>query len=494
MVDVSAVARVLGIGVEFKDLRGGGVLFKPQQIAVIAQGRSDSVYSLTKFQATSAAQVGAKMGWGSPAHLIVDQLFPANGDGVGTIPVTVYPLEDAYEGVAAVGRITPTGTQSKAASYRVRVNGILSEPFVIDAAEAMGSVVDSIVEKVNAVLKMPALATDGDTYAEFTAKWAGETGNDMHLEVIGEDLGVTFTIIQPTGGLVNPDISSALAQFGSVWESLVINQMNIDDEDTLDLLKDFGEGRWGELVRKPLMAFTGNTIVDATSASSVVAGRQDDRVNVQIPAPGSVTLPFVIAARGVARIAKVANNDPAFDYGGQRLTGLEIIPGTDGEQWDYPTRDFAVKRGSSTTEVRDSVIHLSDTVTCYRPTGDPNPAYRFAVDQVKLQTILFNLDLAFATPEWDGAPMVPDIQVVTNPNARQPKHVKAVVAGIVDSLGKAAIISDPETAKGTIQVAIDSQNPKRFNFEVTVQLSGNTNIKSATLKFGFFYGTPAIAA
>jgi phage tail sheath gpL-like len=371
------------------------------------------------------------------------------------------------------------------------VSGVLSEPFVIDPADSMAVVCDNLVEKVNAVLKMPVLATDGTTYAEYTAKWAGETGNGLDIEVIGESLGITFTIIQPTGGLVNPSVESALAQMGNVWDSMVINQMNIDDDDTLDAFQEFGEGRWGELVRKPLLVFTGTVEDDVSTAVGPVSTRRDDRVNVQIPAPGSVNLPFVVAARGVARIAKVANNDPAFDYGSQRLTGL--IPGNDGQQWDATEREFAVTSGSSTTQVADGVIVLSDTVTCYRPEGDPIPAYRFAVDVVKLMTILFNLDLAFATPEWDGAPLVPDNQVVSNPNARQPKHAKAVIAGIIDSLGRAAIISDPETAKGTIDCDIDTQNPKRLNMTCTVQLSGNTNVKDVQLKFGFFFGTAAAA-
>ena len=65
----------------------------------------------------------------------------------------------------------------------------------------------------------------------------------------------------------------------------------------------------------------------------------------------------------------------------------------------------------------------------------------------------------------------------------------AVVAGAVDALGKAAILSDPETAKKSIKASITG--PKRIDFEVTVQLSGNTNVKSATLKFGFYFGAAA---
>jgi hypothetical protein len=37
-------------------------------------------------------------------------------------------------------------------------------------------------------------------------------------------------------------------------------------------------------------------------------------------------------------------------------------------------------------------------------------------------------------------------------------------------------------------------NPKRLDLTVTVQLSGNTNIVSVDLEFGFFFGTQALVA
>lgn len=64
----------------------------------------------------------------------------------------------------------------------------------------------------------------------------------------------------------------------------------------------------------------------------------------------------------------------------------------------------------------------------------------------------------------------------------------AAVAGLIDSLAENAIVSDPETAKATIQADINSQNPKRLDIAFTVQLSGNTNIISIDFNFGFFFG------
>jgi phage tail sheath gpL-like len=221
-------------------------------------------------------------------------------------------------------------------------------------------------------------------------------------------------------------------------------------------------------------------------------GRKTDRINSFLVAPGSGELPFLVAARQLARIAKLANNDPAFDYGAQRADG--ILPGLDADQWTYTERDEAVKKGCSTIEVLDNVINISDVVTFYHPSGDPLPAYRHAVDVVKLQNIIFNLELIFAVPAWNGAPLLPDGDPTTNPNAKTPSMAVAAVNTRLEALGLAAIISDVATAKASTTASIDSQNPKRLEVETTVQLSGNTNIVSVTLNFGFYFGAAQLVA
>lgn len=496
-VDASAVARVVGIKTTFKDLRGGSILFLPQRIAVVGQGNSAAVYDTTKKQHTSATSVAAEYGFGSPLHLAARQLFPVNGDGVGTIPVTFYPLEDDGSGVAAAGDITPSGSQTEAAAYTIRVNNIDSEPFVIDVGDTVPDIITKATAAINAVLEMPVIATDAtpgtSTQIDIVAKWAGESGNDIYVEVVGSTTaGTTFAITQPTGGLVNPDVTTALNQVGDVWETMVLNCLNVSDETALDAYSTFGEGRWGALTRKPLVVFSGNTATTVNDAIAVSDTRKTDRTNAQLVAPASNDLPFVVAARQLARIARVANNNPPQDYGSQDATGL--TPGPDGDQWTYPQRDQAVKGGSSTIEVKDGVVNIADVVTFYHPTGDPIPAYRYVVDIVKSQNIIFNLNLIFATKQWDGAPLIPDDQPTVNRTAKKPKMAVAAVAAMLDSLGLNAIISDPETAKANTQAAINDQNPKRLDVATTVQLSGNTNIISVDLNFGFFFGTPTVVA
>ena len=187
------------------------------------------------------------------SHLAVRQLLPVNGDGVGTIPVTVYPLEDDASGVASTGDITPSGAATEAAAYRVRVNNIDSEEFVISVGDSVAQMVTAITAAINAVLEMPVIAADNATNVGITSKWEGASANDIVVEVVGPTTaGVSFALTQPVGGLVNPDVDDALNQVGNVWETMVLNCLDISDTTSLDKFSTFGEGRWGALVRRPV--------------------------------------------------------------------------------------------------------------------------------------------------------------------------------------------------------------------------------------------------
>lgn len=486
-IDISAVARVVGITTEFQDFRAGRVVYLPQRVAVFAQGNDATTYATTKRTVTSAAQAGDVYGFGSPAHLITRQLLPENGDGVGTVPVTIYPLEAPSAGVASTGTITPANAPSGSGSVRVRIGGINSAPVTLSGSLSISDVCTALADAINGVPAMPVLATATATEVALTAKWAGVIGDEITIQVDEQgNAAVDFGVTAMASGAGVLSLTDAIAQVGDVWETMAVNSAPYTDDATLDEIEQFGEGRWGALTRKPIVFVTGTNEDDLDTVIAETSPRSSDRVNSILAAPGSPELPFVIAARAVARAARVAQNNPPQDYGRQALSGLQ--PGPDGVQWNYNQRDLAVKAGVSTTQVRDGRIELADLITCYNPEAEQDPGYRYVVDVVKLANVIFNFDLTFAATEWDGAPLVPDDQPTVNPTAKRPRDASAAVFAIVDNLADEAIISDPAFTKANTTAAISSQNPKRLDLNTQIKLSGNTNIVSVGLFFGFYFG------
>lgn len=460
----------------------------PQRVALIGQGSASVTYPTAPEQVTSATAVGAKYGFGSPLHLAALELFPVNGDGVGTIPVTVYPLDEHASGVAADGDIVITGTATKTAEVVVMIGGIAAATAVIVTGDTPADIDDKLIAAINAEPSIPAIASAGISgTVELASKWKGASANDISVTISAPtDAGVSFAITAFANGAANPDVDDALALIGDVWETAVINCMNFDDTTTLASLSTWGEGRWSTLVKKPAFVLTGTNETDIATIEAVTDTRLTDRVNVLVSAPGSASLPLQIAARTMARVVKRADANPERSYAG--LTLASIDSGAPGTQFDYATRDRAVKAGISTTSERSGVLTIEDMVTMYRPDGDPLPAYRHLATIIKLQNIVFNLNLKFSSDEWDGVALIPNGQPTTSPFARQPRDAVVAVYGIVDGLASAAIVSDPETIKNSVTAEIDGSNPNRLNVAVTFRVSGNAEIISVDNFWGFYFG------
>lgn len=486
-IDISAVARVTGITTSFQDFRAGRVVYLPQRIAVFAQGNDAEVYPVEKTQISSAAEAGQIFGFGSPAHLIARQLLPEGGQGVGTIPVTIYPLEAPQGGTAAAGAIVPASAPTGSGSVRLRIGGVLSAPVTLNNGQTLAAVCQALADAINGQPAMPVIATATSTQVDLAAKWSGAIGDSIQINVSEQGAAaVDFGVTAMANGSGVLSVTSAIAQVGEVWETFAINTASYTDSAILDEIEAFGEGRWGGLTRKPIVFVTATTEVSLSTVAAETVGRTADRVNSVIAAPGSPELPFVIAASAVARLASVAQNNPPQDYGRQPLLGLQ--PGAAGVQWDYLQRDQAVKAGVSTTQVRDGRIELADVVTPFSPAGIEDPGYRYVVDIVKLGNVIFNFDLTFAVAEWDGAPLVPNDQPTVNPTAKRPRDAAAAIYAIVDSLADEAIISDPAFTKANTAAQISAQNPKRLDVNTAIKLSGNTNIVAVGLFFGFYFG------
>lgn len=484
-IDPTSQARALGLEVLADDSRAGRFSYLPQRVMIVGQGATASVYSTDKRQIFSEFEAGSIYGFGTPIHLAARELLPANGDGVGSAPVIVGPLEDAVTAVAAEFTITATGTQTTAGTYKVKVNAIESQAFNVAVGELGTALETRIAAAINAILAMPVTASTSGDIVLATAKWKGASGNGIQVEVSGPDYGITFAVAQTVSGATNPDVDGSLTQIGTDWITQILNCMDVADTVALGKYDTWGEGRRGALVHKPAMIWSGNTAASVASATVISDARKTDRNNGQFVAPGSKNLPFVVAARGLARLVKMANSNPATDYAYMALTG--ITPGLDSEQWDFSQRDTALKAGSSTVEVLDNVVNLSDTVTFFHPTGDPYPAYQYAVDQVKLQNLVFNIDSLFNSPTWGGGPLIPDAQPTNNPRARKPSMAKSYLSTMLDQAALDGMIVNVEQTKAEMVAEINGSNPRRLDVAVKVWLSGNLNQTSVTLYFGFLF-------
>ncbi|WP_449189178.1 hypothetical protein [Treponema lecithinolyticum] len=490
-LSATAVSRVCGVNVEYKNYNTGTAAMLPQRLAIIGQGNDDAVFSAEKFEIEGSANaVGDKYGYGSPLHLAALQLFPQNGKSAD-FPVTIYPLAKAASAVAAKGAIgvtvaKPSEGATANGSGTVYVGGIAAE-FAIKKGDGTQAILAAVKTAVDSVLNMPAKTGDAEAdEIPLTAKWSGESSSMITLEVVADIPGVTFSLKKFAGGAIDPDVNTALGKIGVVWETFVLDCFDYKKEARLDVYQAFGENRWSALEKKPLLVCHGCT--DALAErTKVTDARKNDAINFLVVSVGTREMPFVVAARALVNdIVTTANSNPAQGYKGL-LTGLHC--GADDVQENYIQRSASVNKGSSTNIKNGNVAELNDIVTFYHPANEGQfPSKRYVVDLVKLQNVVFNVRLIMEADNLKGAPLVSDTTITDNKKAVQPKTIKTSFINLADSLAMQAIIQEPEFSKKNMKVEIDKNNPKRVNVQFPVKLSGNVEISDSDIYFGFYLG------
>jgi phage tail sheath gpL-like len=484
-VSPSAVSRVCGVEVSYKNFNVGKAQSLPQRLAIIGLGNDTASYGLNKMEVASAASVGDRFGYGSPLHLTAKQLFPPVGASA-EFAVTIYPLVKAAGSMAAEASIAAEGTATANGSGTIFIGGIAIE-FAVAKDDTAAAVLGKIKNAISGSMDVPASAgTVSEGELPLTSKWSGESSNMITLEAEANIPGVLLTLTGFADGALDPDVSPALAKIGGVWETIILNCFSYDKTSRLDTYQQFGEGRWNVLEKKPLLVCHGCTD-DLETRTAITDARKTDGINFLIVSVKSRELPFVIAAKGLINdVMTTALKNPPQGYKGL-LTGLHAAD--DASQENYTQRESSVRKGSSTNIKNGSVAELNDIITFWHPDSEGNyPSKRYVVDMVKLQNIVFNVRLIMEADELKGAPLVSDDTVTTNPTAVSPKMIKTSFYNLADSLALKAILAVSDFTKKNMTVKIDSENPKRINVVFPVKISGNIEISSTDVYFGFYLG------
>ena len=490
-VSPSAVSRITGLETHYKNFNTGNAAMLPQQLAIVGQGNDNTIYSLDEYEIEGSAEtVAQKYGYGSPLHLAALQLFPKAG-AMATFPVYILPVKKGNQWTAANGEILVTGTATKAGSGTISIGGIDAE-FTVAKGASGADAMANIIESINAILEMPAMAAavaeDGDKPAHIglTAKWSGVLGNSITIEADVDLPGLTVVLTAFADGAGTPDVTGALEKIGQKWVTFVLDTFDYKEGSALDTYQVWGEGRWSVLQKMPCLVAHGCTD-NYTTRTAVTDERRNDYINFLITSVGSPELPFVVAAKAlISDIVTTADNNPPQNYKGL-LTALKTGP--DIVQETPTIRNQSLLKGASTNIKNGNVAELNDIVTMYHPESEGKyPGRRYVVDAVKLANVVYNCRLITESDDVKGAPLVPDKQVTVNPKAIKPKTVKGWLSNLAHSLALAAIISDEDFTKDNIEVKISSENPKRIDYIFPCKLSGNMEVISGDIYFGFYLG------
>lgn len=474
----------------------------PQRVAVFAEANTANQGTLDtdKWELTSAAAAGDRYGFGSPIYHIARILRPLSGGGIGGIPVFIYPQAVAAAAAARVVEIVPLGTATGNGTHTVTIagrNGIdgITYDVNIEKDDTAADITQKIEDQILLVTGSPVIPVATDYETTLTTKWKGLTANDLVVTVNTNDnaLGITYTVNLIASGSATPSVQGGLDQFGTQWNTLVVNSYGAVTS-VMDALEAFNgipdpnnpTGQYAGIIMRPFVALTGSKLDDP---SSITDTRLDDVTIAICPAPATPGFPFEAAANQCVLQARQSQDNPHLDTSGSSYPDMPVpADGVIGSMAVYNNRDAIVKKGCSTVDLVSDRYQIQDMVTTYHPVGETPPQFRY----VRNLNIDFNVRFGYFLKEEinvvDHA-IAENEDVVNVGNVIKPKQWIQILDAYADDLAKRALIVDPAFMQDSLTVSISTTNPDRLETFFRYKRSGYARISSTTAEAGFNFGS-----
>lgn len=475
----------------------------PQRIAIIGEANTANQSEFTADEAkeiTSAQQAGQIYGYGSPIHMAMRILKPVSGDGVGGIPIYVYPQSEAGGATEKIYKIIPVGTATKNATHTVVVAGrygVDGETYDInievgDTATEISSKIETVLDNV---LSCPFDAYDSTYDAILTSKWKGETAEHLTVSVDTNDnsAGISYVVQDVQTATGTPSISTALTNFGSAWNTIVLNTYGtvsavLDSLESENGIADANTptGRYTGTIMRPFIALTGSTVDNPTSITDT---RLNDMTIAICPAPLSPGHHLEAAANMCVLFSRVSQDNPHLDVMDRKYFDMPVpSDGNIGSMATYDNRDAFVKKGCSTVDYVAGEYVVKDFVTTYHPIGETPPQFRYCRNIMLDLNVYYGYYLLEQT-NVVGKAIAGNDDLVTVGNVIKPKAWAGIVNTYADDLSARGLIADADFMKESIVVDISTTNPDRLETQFKYKRTGTARIAATTATAGFNFGS-----
>ena len=483
--EIPSAIRTPGQYVEFDSTRAlHGLQNIQQKILVLGQRLATGETAAEELTlVSSASDAEAKFGRGSQLAAMCAAAKAANSySEMYAVALDDDDAADEAEGsVLFGGTITASGTLFfYVAGARVKV--------LVESDDDPEAVAAALVAAITADTSLPVSAVvNGETseQVDFTAKNAGECGNDIDLRVnyySGESLpkGLTATITAMSGGTANPDVADAIAVLAE--EQFHYIAMPWTDAANLTALDTELESRWG-----PMRQIEGRAFCAASGTLgelSTLGNSRNEKLVSIMGAGKSPTAPWVVAAIYAAVVAYFHNIDPARPT--QTLTLPGMLPPAYDERLTREERNTLLYDGVSTYMVdTDGECRIERDITTYRLNayGVDDPAY---LDGNTISTLAYiraqvrsRISSTFGRHKLaaDGTPVSSGQAIAT------PSGIHAELVGLFKELEGAGIVEDLEQFKTELIVQIDESDPNRVNAQLPPNLINQLRVFAGQVQF-----------
>lgn len=285
------------------------------RVLILAQRlAAGSIAALLPTAVFSDKDAAKYFGPGSPAYLMAAIAVKNNS----LLDLTVLAVDEAPGSAAAQGRFLITGPATGPGLFRAFVGNNKIEFAVAtgDTETELAAQLDAAILALDNVL--PATSTAALGAVTVDSKIKGEFGNGIRLAAECTAPGVAVAVTEMSGGLVDPDISDALAVVYGTRYHIIVSQFT--DSDNLTRLRDHVEEVSDKIEQRGTRAYYGSNAPLGT-AVSIPPGLNSGRTRLPY-LRGSYSHECEIAAAFAGYRASI--EDPSMPLDGDVIKGLHV--------------------------------------------------------------------------------------------------------------------------------------------------------------------------
>lgn len=460
----------------------------PSNILILTQAIVDPEsddYAAAVRRHSRTVEAKALYGAGSMAALMFSSALYASPFA----DISVVALPDADGSEKATGSLEQTAAATAAGVMPLYIGGM--EKIVpasriaipVSAGMTASALQAAVIAAVNerADLPVTAEAAEGESNAVvFTAKNAGECGNDIDIRIgyhTDERLpaGMAVSITAMNGGTLNPDVTDALALIGDTQYMAII--MPWTDSANMTALETELTSRWGPMQRKEATAYT---VLSAGYGDAITWSADHNSLNIAtLPVKGSPTPSWVMASLLGAVCERERAIDPALQLRTVELPGV-MIP-ADVDQFTHPERNLLLQNGLSTyTVTRDGKMLLSRVVSNYQTDSFDFEDETF-LDITKGWALAYTrYAIVLDMNRYAGRKKLATREDI--PNTVTVGNLRARVLGTLYKLEEAGIVRDVKQHEDQVKVLESTQIEGRVNAVIPAKIIPNLYTFAASIE------------
>ena len=432
----------------------------PQEVLIVAPQSVEMSAAFSKpVKIFSDVEAEKLFGAGSWAHLMVHKALQNNPN----IRLTVIGLKDHSAGVAAVGKVSFTGSASHIGVMSLIIAG-RAYSLSVAKGEADTAIATRMMAILNAATDCPVVASIDEASQnkglKLTAKAKGEIGNEISLSEKNSVNGVSVSLNALSGGQQNASIAEALASVAGEHYNIIVSPF-VDDVNAR-ALREHLEAVSAPTAKKPAIGVLGwrGTMATGTTFTGKL---NSERLTVAWY-KGAIEANALLAAGYAAVIA--GEEDPARPLNTLEIKGLSLVDSS-----QFPTFaefDQALYHGLTPLEVVNHRVRIMRAITTYTksPTNTDDPSY---LDLTTIRTLDYvrkaieqRIELRFPRSKLS--------------RKRTPPAVRSEILDVLYRLEDKEIIEGVDEHKKRLIVTVNGQDVNRIDTAIPADVVNGLHV------------------